>query len=481
MLDILLIDDEPSILAPYAEALSAEGHRVTTAEDGLSALALVSSRTFDVIITDVRLPKANGMQIFERARQLAPRTRVILMTAYPTVDDAVVAMRGGAVDYLRKPFVYADLRERLARIDSEHALSRQLAAAQPPPGEPGLVGFSPPMARLHDLIGRFARSDDTVLITGESGTGKELVARELHRRSARRAGPFVAVNCAAFPEGLLEAELFGHEKGAFTGALKRREGRFEAARGGTLLLDEVAEMSPAAQAKLLRVLQEGTYQPLGTNETVRADARIVAATHRNLKHRIAQHTFREDLYFRLKVLELPVPPLRERRGDLMLLVNHFLQRYAAGNRMEITGRALAALSQHPFPGNVRELEHALRYALALAGGGPVDLDHLPPEIAGAGVGKGAGDPRSLSEAMREFEREYLKRALQRTQGRRARAAELLGISRKNLWEKLRAYGLGREIDEPPEPAAPRPPSPPESLTPHPPMPPVAHTPPDGHD
>jgi len=294
-----------------------------------------------------------------------------------------------------------------------------------------------------------------VLITGESGTGKELVARELHRKSRRRTGPFVAVNCAAFPETLLEAELFGHERGAFTGAVKRREGRFAAASGGTLFLDEVAEMSFSAQAKLLRVLQEGTFQPLGTNQTERTDVRILAATHRNLKERITQHAFREDLYFRLKVLELPVPPLRERRGDLMLLVEHFLRGDGSGPKVEMTGRALAAINHYGFPGNVRELEHAIRYALALAESNIVDLIHLPPEIAGIGVGEGQGQPRSLSEAMRDFEREYLKRALVRASGKRTYAAQLLGISRKNLWEKLRAYGLSSELDHPtpPEPMA----------------------------
>ena len=453
MLDILLVDDEPSILAPYAEALRGEGHRVITAEDGLSALALLAGRTFDVIISDIRLPKVNGLEIFKRARAQSPDTKFILMTAYAKVEDAVSVMKDGAIDYLTKPFVLDDLLGRLERIAKERALSRQFddARSQAKPGSDGLVGRSPAMARVHDLIGKFAQKDDTVLITGESGTGKELVARELHKKSRRRQGPFVAVNCAAFPETLLEAELFGHERGAFTGAVKKREGRFSAAAGGTLFLDEVAEMSFSAQAKLLRVLQEGTYQPLGTNTTERANVRIVAATHRNLKERITQHAFREDLYFRLKVLELPVPPLRERRGDLMLLVEHFLRGDGTGPKVEMTGRALAAVNHYGFPGNVRELEHAIRYGLSLSEGGTVDLHHLPPEISGSVVSDVQAEPRSLSEAMRDFEREYLKRTLIRAGGKRTYAAQLLGISRKNLWEKLRAYGVTSELDYPDEP------------------------------
>ncbi len=450
MLDILLVDDEPSILAPYAEALRGEGYRVITAEDGVSALALIASRSFDVIISDVRLPKASGLEIFKRARSQSPDTKLILMTAYARVEDAVSVMKDGAVDYLTKPFAFEDLVGRLEQIARERKASREFADARAASEVGGsLVGRSPPMARLLELISKFAQKDDTVLIVGESGTGKELVAHELHALSKRKAGPFVAINCAAFPETLLEAELFGHERGAFTGAVKRREGRFRAATFGTLFLDEVAEMSLSAQAKLLRVLQEGTYQPLGTNQTEKADVRIVAATHRDLKQAIAQRTFREDLYFRLKVLELPVPPLRERRGDLMPLVEYFLRRYGQGGHAEMTGRALAALSQFPFPGNVRELEHAVRYALAIAEGDVIDLAHLPPEIAGAGVGVRDGDaPRTLSEAMRDFEREYLKRTLARTSGKRTHAAQLLGISRKNLWEKLRAYGLSSELNQP---------------------------------
>ena len=317
-----------------------------------------------------------------------------------------------------------------------------------------LLGNAPPMRALRDRIARFAPSDAPVLILGESGSGKELVAEALHRGSPRARHPFAALNCAAFPEGLLEAELFGHERGAFTGAVRKRVGQLQAAHGGTLFLDEVGEMSPAAQAKLLRALEGRAFQPLGTNETVTADVRVLAATHRDLRALVAKGTFREDLYYRLKFLEVLVPPLRERREDLPLLCEHFLRPFARGERPpSLSPRAHAALRGHPFPGNVRELEHALRYAALLCVGDEIDLEHLPPDIAGGEVPPTpppGGPHRRLAEAMGEFEREYLRRTLERTAGRRAEAARLLGISRKSLWERLRRYGLATPGEREPE-------------------------------
>jgi len=290
-----------------------------------------------------------------------------------------------------------------------------------------------------------------VLITGESGTGKELVARTLHERSSRRARPFIAVNCAAFPETLLEAELFGHERGAFTGAVKRRDGRFKAADGGTLLLDEIAEVPPPAQAKLLRVLQEGTVEPLGTNESTRVDVRIISATHRNLRERIKEGRFREDLYYRLNVLDIEIPPLRERRGDLPLLLQYFMARFSPAGKAPpaISPRAWAVLSQYAFPGNVREFAHAIEHAVVLSGGNEIDIEHLPGGIAGASDSNGnssAGNLRSLGVALKEFEKEYLVRALTQAGGKKMKAAEILGISRKNLWEKLRLHGIAADAD-----------------------------------
>jgi DNA-binding NtrC family response regulator len=313
------------------------------------------------------------------------------------------------------------------------------------PSGPPIIGRSPAIVRLLEKAEAVARSDAPVLVAGESGTGKELVARLLHERSARRAGPFVALNCAAFPESLLEAELFGHERGAFTGAVRKRDGRFQAAHGGTLLLDEVAEIPLPAQAKLLRVLEEGTFEPLGTNRSVAVNVRILSATHRDLSDHIARGLFREDLYYRLKVVCLKLPPLRERPDDLRPLVAHFLRRFrGATGGAPLTERAWAALAAYRFPGNVRELEHAIHHAVIIAGGEEIDLAHLPPEIAGAGEdapGRAAAPIRPLADAARAFERDYLLTALRVAGGRRAQAAGLLGISRKSLWEKLRRHGI----------------------------------------
>jgi DNA-binding NtrC family response regulator len=301
------------------------------------------------------------------------------------------------------------------------------------------------MLKLLDRVNTIATSHAPVLIHGESGTGKELVARGLHDRGARRGKPFVAVNCAAFPDTLLEAELFGHERGAFTGAIKRRDGRFRAAHGGTLLLDEVAEMSLPAQAKLLRVLQEGTVEPLGTNESVRVDVRVVSATHRGLKERIAAGLFREDLYYRLNVLNVDIPPLRDRKGDLPLLVQYYLKKLTKPGKStpRVSPAAWIALAEYPFPGNVRQLGHAVEHAMVLAGGAEIEVHHLPREIARAGeISRATAPvPRPLGTALKEFEREYLQRALAQADGKRTLAAEILGISRKNLWEKLRMHGF----------------------------------------
>ena len=324
-----------------------------------------------------------------------------------------------------------------------------------------LVGRTPVMLRLCERLAIIAASDAPVLITGESGTGKELVARTLHDRSPRRAGPWVVVNCAAFPEALLEAELFGHERGAFTGAVKRRDGRFKAADGGTLFLDEVSELPLASQTRLLRVIAEGTVQPLGGNAVVPVDVRIVSASQRPLKELVAARRFREDLYYRLNVLDLRTPSLRERKDDLAALVEHFLARLAPEGRVTgLTPAAWAALAHHDFPGNVRELEHAIHHAIVLAGEGLIDVGHLPDAVAGrtgaaaedGTVPAADGELLPLAEALRAFEREYLLRALAQAGGHRGLAAARLGIARKTLWEKLRAHGVQapRAADEPEE-------------------------------
>ncbi|MEQ8981793.1 MAG: sigma 54-interacting transcriptional regulator, partial [Deltaproteobacteria bacterium] len=305
-------------------------------------------------------------------------------------------------------------------------------------------GRSRSMVRLLDMVDTIAQSDAPVLITGETGTGKELVARRIHALSERRDKPFVAVNCAAFPETLLEAELFGHEAGAFTGAVKRREGRFSMADGGTLMLDEVGEIPPTAQAKLLRVLQEGIVEPLGTDEPKKLDVRVLSATHRDLEALVSVGTFREDLYYRLNGIDLNIPPLRERDGDLPLLVEFYLERFAGGRTPpELSPEVWGALASHPFYGNVRELEHVVQRAVVLSRGQTITLEHLPANFGGAKEGDDEenGELRPLSQAIKEFERAYIERALRAVEGKKSRAADLLGISRKNLWEKCRALGI----------------------------------------
>jgi DNA-binding NtrC family response regulator len=461
MLDILLVDDEPDFRMLVGDALRDAGHRVTLAANGAEALTLISSNVFDVMICDIRLPKVDGLTLFRRVRQESPSTDVILITAHAAVSDAVAALKEGAYDYITKPFDVDEIVLQMERISVQRTLKRELEQARAElsqrkaGGTAGaIVGRSPPMLRLSERIETIAQSDAPVLITGESGTGKELVARTLHERSPRRAKPFIAVNCAAFPETLLEAELFGHERGAFTGAVKRRDGRFKAADGGTLLLDEIAEVPLPAQAKLLRVLQEGTVEPLGTNEVTRVDVRIISATHRNLRERIKEGRFREDLYYRLNVLDIEIPPLRERRGDLPLLLQYFLQKFTQAGKPPptIAPRAWAVLSQYHFPGNVREFAHAVEHAVVLASGGEIDVEHLPAGITGTmdSTGSSSGSTlRSLSVALKEFEHEYLMRALAQANGKKMKAAEILGISRKNLWEKLRLHGIasGAEAED----------------------------------
>jgi DNA-binding NtrC family response regulator len=456
-LDILLIDDEPDLRLVLEEALREAEHRVTVANDGAEGLSHVTSKVFDVVICDVRLPKIDGLTLFRRIRQDSPTTDVILMTAYAEVADAVTALKQGAFDYLTKPFDIDELLLQLQRISEHRALRRELEQARVELSgrkpEVALIGQSPPMRRVEGLIEMVAGSEAPVLVTGESGTGKELVARLLHDRSVRHPKPFVVVNCGALTETLIEAELFGHERGAFTGAVKKREGRFKAADGGTVFLDEIAELPLSAQAKLLRVLQEGTFEPIGTNTTVRVDVRVISATHRNLKDRIATGAFREDLYYRVNVIEIALPSLRERAGDLSLLVQYFLHRFTPKGRPTptVSPAAWAALSQYQYPGNVRELSHAIEHAVVLSGGAEIDVRHLPSSMmamaaplgrpGGPEAGGGAPEIRPLHVALREFEREYLVRAMGQAAGKRVRAAEMLGISRKSLWEKLRLHGI----------------------------------------
>jgi DNA-binding NtrC family response regulator len=449
-LTVLVADDEPLIVEDLSTALRTVGHRVLSAFDGEEALSQVRSRDVDLVLCDVRLPAIDGLTLLHQVRAEAPQTDVVLMSGYATVPDAVAAMKADALDYLCKPFDQTRLLTLVALIGERRRLLREAAQARSAAGvaRPGveLIGQSAVMVRLRERLAAFAGASAPVLLLGESGTGKELAARLTHQLSPRRDESFVALNCAAFPDSLLESELFGHVRGAFTGAVRDRKGQLYAADQGTLFLDEIAELSAAAQAKLLRVLQEGVYSPVGSDSTVSVNVRLVSATNQDLRRAIAQGRFREDLYFRIKVLDAHLPPLSARAGDLPILVEHMLRRFTEPSRTppRLSPRAWAALAAHRFPGNVRELEHAVRYALVLSRGADISLEHLPDDIRGT-IAIGAADPAGgpLPLAVDRFERELIVRALVACGGRRAEAAKHLGISRKHLWHKIRAH----QIDE----------------------------------
>lgn len=455
-LEILVVDDDEATRLALSFALTDAGHKVSEAVDGEEAIALVSEKTFDVAMLDVRLPKVDGLTIFRRIRQRSPSTSVILMTAFATISDATASLREGAYDYVTKPFDAEEFSLRVIGHIAEHRALRQeleearRLVASRDAGAP-IVGSTPAMKQLVERINTVAQSDAPVLIHGESGAGKELVAHTLHARSSRKNMPFVTVHCAAFPDTLVESELFGHVRDAFKGALRERSGSFVAADGGSILLDEITALPLSAQAKLLRVLEQGVIQPLGSNETVPINVRVMVATQHDLKELVAQGKFREDLYFRVNVLDLEIPPLRERRADMPLLLAHFLRRFYPGRVPPgIAPRAWSALMEYPFPGNVREFAHAIERAVALSRGSEIDLQHLPPDIARYAASTGNGAPaeepepfRPLMAAVKDFEKQYILRALRKT-GAKGRAAELLGISRKNLWEKMKQHGITDE-------------------------------------
>jgi DNA-binding NtrC family response regulator len=399
------------------------------------------------VVSDVCLPRVDGFTILRRIKQNAPSTHVILMTAYGSIEDAVSAMREHAVDYIQKPFPLEALLMQAGRIEEQRRVTRamldarnELAGLRP---DEALVGRAPSIERLRTEIEAIASSGAAVLVSGESGTGKELVARMIHDQSLRRGMPFVAVNCGALPAALLEAELFGHERGAFTGAVRKRAGRLEAAHRGTLFLDEIGDMPLEAQVKLLRALQEGTFEPVGSNRTMEVDIRLLSATNKDLKACVADGSFREDLYYRIKVFELVLPPLRERRGDLPLLMEKFLVDHTrpGERRPALTPAAWAAIEQYAFPGNVRELRHMIQHATILARGGAIDLHHLPREVRGDRDRADESATRPLAVALQRHERDHILQTLELTAGHRGRAAALLQISRKALWKKLRRHGI----------------------------------------
>lgn len=448
-LRILVIDDEPLMRMAIQDTLETEGFQIGVAETGQKGLDLFRKNPSDILITDLKLPDMDGLQILKEVKRINPETQVILITAYGSIDSAVTAMKEGASDYLTKSFSMDELLLviqrilRIKRLEEENIRLKEKVKERF--GLEGLVGKSPQMQRIYDLIEMVSQTDTTVLIQGESGTGKEMVANAIHLKSLRKNGPFIKINCSALPETLLETELFGHEKGAFTGAFRQRKGRFELAHEGTLFLDEIGEISPAVQVKLLRVLQERQFERVGGDETISINVRLICATQKDLKEEIQKGSFREDLYYRLNVVPIHLPPLRERREDILLLADHFINKFSKKMGKEVSGiseEAKNILFKYPFPGNIRELENIVERAIALLKGKVIQVEDLPEEILGQGhmvheICKKIQGTKPLASAVNLFEKEYIQYVLERVKGKRGKAAEILRISRKTLWEKIK--------------------------------------------
>ncbi len=439
---LCVVDDDASNLQSLETIFAREGFRVFAASGAKRALDICRRHKVQVVVTDLMMPGTSGLELLKALKTVAPDTEVVLMTAYGTVETAVAAMKEGAFDFVEKPLKRASIVKSV-RLAAGHqkllAENRALKKRIDILTHREIVGTSPALRKVLETATQAAPSMATVLVLGESGTGKELLARFLHERSTRAQGPFVAVNCAAIPEAILEAELFGHERGSFTGAVARREGRFAKASGGTLFLDEIGELSPQVQVKLLRVLQEGEYEPIG-GDTVKADVRIVAATNRDLKREVTEGRFREDLYYRLNVIAITAPPLRARREDVSLLVDHFLGVYCAKNgrsRLGVSHLALQRLCDYPWPGNVRELENVIERAVVLCRGEQLDLEDLPETIAqGEGEGSKGQMTFSVGTPLDEIELVAIRETLRQVRGDKTLAAQLLGISIRTIYRKL---------------------------------------------
>jgi two-component system response regulator HydG len=461
MTRILVADDSDAMREGMVLTLSRLGYEAQGVKGGAQAIAACARRRFDVVVTDLRMIPVDGLEVIRSLRELDPEATVLVVTAHGSVSAAVEAMRAGAVDFVEKPFspeLLAARVEKAAEIARERRRSRDAHARAAAldedrareTGPLGLLGDSEAMQRVREQVRKVAQTDATVLVLGESGTGKELVARALHDASRRRDKPFVSVSCAALPEGLLESELFGHERGAFTGAVRRKIGRFELAHGGTLFLDEVGEIPPPIQVKLLRVLQERRFERLGGEETIEVDVRLVSATHRDLARRAAEGSFRDDLYYRLAIVPLSLPPLRARLEDVEPLALHFLEKHAPRIGRRLAGfepEALASLRRHAWPGNVRELENVVQQAMVFCEGDRVRAADLPAAVgqAACALPVPTGE-RSLTDILEDLEKQLVAAAYAKARGVKAEAARLLGIKPSALYYKLEKYGIGR-LDE----------------------------------
>jgi two-component system response regulator PilR (NtrC family) len=459
-LQILVVDDEPGIRQMLEILFRREGYSVVSAPGYRMAAEIIAQHPapFPVVLTDLKMPDGSGLDVLSSAKSRSPLTEVIVLTAHSSVENAIDAVRSGAYDFVSKPFEPGELAARVTRAIEKHALKAENARLRAQVAERAHtqpLGRSPAMLAVTDLVSRAAPSRSTVLITGESGTGKERVARAIHAHSERRNGPFLVVNCGALPDALMESELFGHERGAFTGAVTRHSGLFREADGGTLLLDEVGELPAPLQVKLLRVIQERSVRPVGGAQEVPVDVRLLAATNRDIEAEVAAGKFRQDLYYRLNVIRLTLPPLRERREDLPWLAEHFLQKFSAEMGKDVlamTPDALRALERYPFPGNVRELENIIERAVALSGGRTIGLGDLPPQVSGL-----AGAPTpilaelppegcDLESVLGELERRLLLAALERSGGVRKHAAALLGVTFRSIRYRLKKHGLDSDGD-----------------------------------
>lgn len=435
--DILVVDDDISHCTILQALLRGWGYRVALAHNGVQALEQVRQQVFDLVLCDIRMAEMDGIETLKEIKTLNPSIPVLIMTAYSSVDTAVEALKSGALDYLIKPLDFDKLQQTLSGALAHTRLSESPVAGTPAT-QFGMVGDSPAMRALLNNIALVAPSDATVLIHGESGTGKELVARALHASSGRSHGPLVTLNCAALNESLLESELFGHEKGAFTGADRRRDGRFVEADGGTLFLDEIGDISPLMQVRLLRAIQEREVQRVGSNQTLSVDVRLIAATHRDLAGEVSAGRFRQDLYYRLNVVTIDMPPLRQRREDIPPLARYFLQRYAERNRKAVQGftpQAMDLLIHYTWPGNIRELENAIERAVVLLTGEFISERELPLAIVGTPIANAPhGD--DVIQPLIDVEKEAILAALEKTGGNKTEAARQLGITRKTLLAKL---------------------------------------------
>jgi two-component system nitrogen regulation response regulator GlnG len=476
MSKLLLIDDEADVQYSFRRIFDSPEVELNTASSGEEGLKLIPKFKPDLVLMDIRMGGMNGLETLRRIRQMDSKLLVILMTAYGTTQTAIEAMKLGAYDYLLKPFEVPRLKEIVGNALKAARDMKQVVSYQPllesEDYELGIVGRSEAMQQVFKLIGQLAASDATALITGESGTGKELVARAIYHHSNRSTQPFLAVNCAAIPEQLLESELFGHERGAFTGATMQRIGKFEQCDKGTIFLDEIGDMTPPTQTKILRVLQSGTFERVGGNTPIRVDVRIIAATNKPLEQAVATRQFREDLFYRLNVVRIHIPPLRERREDIPLLVNYFLKKLAHDQKQppkSVATSVVKALEKYHWPGNVRELENAIRHAHVMAKGDALLLSDLPNEISGQGSGSlpaassapsegtasdGAALARQLFQLARRdpklkiipfVERELVIQALKETNNNQVHAAKLLGITRATLRKRIEKFGIQREM------------------------------------